>query len=281
MGAAPRCRSRVRPIAPCRTTFVATLVLRMRHLLPFFFALVLTSGQAQLNNWDPSWYATDSALIFHDDLDFYLNAYSKKEIKRMRKQVNVWRMNFDKMMRRTIREVRTYSEGGGMEPRTHDFTLPMAQRDTSYSLSANNGRIRAFMFGSLTNPPARMQVERWARLQEKYAKEDVQLFVVYGREMHPSDKGSFRMYPIPKSETEKIAYAKEFAQLSTLPVLIDGLNDATFDAYGRAPNGAYLVDKDGNLVFRGTWADARKIEHMIDTLLRWYKAGKPKEFKVP
>ncbi|MEO8588052.1 MAG: deiodinase-like protein [Flavobacteriales bacterium] len=237
------------------------------------------AGKAQLNNWDPSWYVTDSALVFHDDLDYYLNAYSTAEIKTMRKQVNIWRMNFDKLMRQTIRELRTYSEGGGMVPRTHDFTLPTAQEAGSYSLGANNGKIRAFMFGSISNPPARVQMERWSRLVEKYAKEDVQLFVIYGQELHPGDKKKFKYYPLPKSEYEKAAYAKEFAQLGKVPVLIDGLNDDVFTAYGRAPNGAYLVDKDGNLIFRGTWADARKIEHMIDTLLKWYKAGKPKEFK--
>lgn len=252
----------------------------MRLLLPFLFAFAALTGRGQLNNWDPSWYPTDTALVFHDDLDFYLNAYSKTEIKAMRKQVNIWRMNFDKLMKRTISEIRAYSEGHGMVPHTHDFTLPVAQKDETYSLKANDGKIRAFMFGSITNPPSRVQVERWSRLMTKYAKEDVQLFVVYGRELHPADKGRFKMYPLPKSEQEKMAYAKEFAQLGTLPVLVDGLNDAVYDAYGRAPNGAYLVDKDGNLVFRATWADARKIEHMIDTLLKWYKAGKPRDYKA-
>ena len=47
-------------------------------LLLLLFALCST-GKAQLNNWDPSWYTTDSALIFHDDLDYYLNAYSKPD----------------------------------------------------------------------------------------------------------------------------------------------------------------------------------------------------------
>ena len=61
-------------------------------------------------------------------------------------------------------------------------------------------------------------------------------------------------------------------------MLVDGLDDAVFTAYGRAPNGAYLIDADGNLVFRSTWADDRKMEHMIDTLLKWYKAGRPKGF---
>ena len=167
-----------------------------------------------------------------------------------------------------------------MVPRTHDFTLPTAKEAGSYTMSANNGKIRAFMFGSISNPPARAQMDRWSRLVQKYAREDVQLFVVYGRELHPADKKKFKIYPRPNSEYEKAAYAQEFAQLGKLPVLVDGLNDATFTAYGRAPNGAYLVDKDGNLIFRGTWADARKVEHMIDTLLKWYKAGKPKEFKA-
>ncbi len=250
----------------------------MRSTLLFVVLLLCSTGRAQLNSWDPSWYATDSALIFHDDLDYYLNAYSKGEIKAMRKQVSIWRMNFDKLMRQTIREIRAYSEGHGMAPHTHDFTLPTAQAAGSYTLRANDGKIRAFMFGSISDPPARVQMERWSRLVEKYKKEDVQLFVIYGRELHPGDRKSFSLYPAPKSETEKAAYAKEFAQLGKTPVLIDGLDDAVFTAYGKAPNGAYLVDKDGNLVFRSTWADARKMEHMIDTLLKWYKAGKPKGF---
>lgn len=253
----------------------------MRAALLTVLLACCINGSAQLNNWDPRWYATDSALVFHDDLDYYLNAYSTAEIKAMRKQVSIWRMNFDKLMRQTIRELRAYSEGHGMEPRTHDFTLPIAQQAGTYSLKANQGKIRAFMFGSISNPPARVQMERWSRLVKKYEKEsDVQLFVIYGRELHPGDRKKFKLYPQPKSEYEKAAYAKEFAQLGTLPVLIDGLDDAVYTAYGKVPNGAYLVDADGNLVFRATWADARKMEHMIDTLLKWYKAGRPKGFEA-
>lgn len=252
----------------------------MRAALFTLLMVLCSAGHAQLNNWDPSWYTTDSALIFHDDLDYYLNAYSQTEIKGMRKQVSIWRMNFDKLMRQTIREIRAYSEGHGMEPRTHDFDLPTAQEAGRYSLRANDGKIRAFMFGSISNPPARIQIDRWSRLVQKYRNEEVQLFVIYARELHPADRKSYRMYPDPKSEYEKAAYAKEFAQLGTMPVLIDGLDDAVFTAYGKAPNGAYLIDKDGRLVFRSTWADARKMEHMIDTLLKWYKAGKPKVFEA-
>ena len=247
----------------------------------FSIAVVLgLGGKAQINNWNPGWDVTDSALIFHDDLDYYLNAYSRKEIGAMRKQVNIWRMNFDKLMRQTIREVRTYSEGGGMEPRMHPFVLPTTEGGT-YDIAAQQGRIRAFMFGSITNPPARVQLERWSRLAAKYGNEPVDLFVIYGRELHPKDRKRFKAYPLPTTPEQRMAYAQEFAKLGKLPVLVDGLDDATFSLYGRAPNGAFVVDKQGSLVFRGTWADDRKVEHIVDTLLKWYKAGAPKDYKAP
>ena len=243
-------------------------------LLPFIvWALPLC---AQLQNWNPEPYHVDSSLVFRDDLDYYLNSYNEAEIKTMRKQVSIWRMNFDKLMKATITDLRTYSEGGGMAPVMHDFDLADAHDGHHYKLSAGHGRIRAFMFGSITNPPARFQLPLWDRLVKKYAGANVDLFVVYGKELHPKDKPNFKDYPDPKSEYEKRRYARDLAAMTKLPVLVDGLNDAVLDTYGRVPNGVYVFDKDDNLVFRGTWADSRKIEHIIDTLLKWYADGRPK-----
>jgi hypothetical protein len=233
------------------------------------------SASAQVNNWDPRYHVTDSALIFHDDLDYYLNCYTQKDIRAMRRQVNIFKMNFDKAIRHAIADLRAYSEGGGMDPRTHDFDLPVAQTGARYTLSANTGKIRAFMFGSISNPPSLVQQERWSKLVQKYDTSKVQLFIIYGRELHPGDR-KFRHYPDPKSEYEKLAYAQEFAQKGALPVLVDGLDDAVYTRYGKVPNGCYIVDADGSLVFRSTWADASKVEHIIDTLLKWYAAGRPK-----
>jgi len=235
-----------------------------------------TAGSAQIQNWNPEPYRTDSALVFRDDLDYYLNSYSKEEIHSMRRQVNIWRMNFDKVIKATIADLRTYSEGGGMDPRTHDFELPEVRTGDRYRLSGSQGRIRAFMFGSITNPPARFQLPLWDRLLEKYTGQDVDLFTIYGKELHPKDRPSFKAYPAPKSEYEKRRYARDLAAMTKIPVLVDGLDDAVLNAYGRVPNGVYVFDKDNNLVFRGTWADSRKIEHILGTLLQWYADGKPK-----
>ena len=131
-------------------------------------------ASAQIQNWNPEPYHTDSALIFRDDLDYYLNSYSQEEIRSMRKQVNIWRMNFDKTIKATIADLRTYSEGGNFKPGFHDFELRTAlDSSVRYDLGEHKGRIRAFMFGSITNPPARFQLPLWDRLLDKYTGKDV------------------------------------------------------------------------------------------------------------
>jgi len=253
----------------------ATFGCPMRKLL-YLLLLLATPATAQVRNWDPAPYRVDGGIRFHDDLDFYLDGYSKQELKAMRKQVNVWRMNFNKMMKATIADIRTYSEGGNMQPVTHPFTLPVVGDSASHVLTAGKGKVRVFMFGSISNPLARAQLPFWEKLRAKYDTSQVDIFVIYGRELHPGDKREFHSYPAPKTVEVKTAYAVEFAALTTLPVVLDGVDDAVFTLYGRVPNGAYVVDADGKLVFRETWADSDKVEQVIDTLLQWYAQGRPK-----
>lgn len=231
---------------------------------------------AQVQNWDPEPYNADGGIRFNDDLDFYLNGYTKEEIKEMRHEVNIWRMNFDKMIRATIADIQAYSEGSNMVPRMHDFTLPEVRTGEEYHLAAHKGKVRAFMFGSISNPPARAQLPFWDLLLAKYDTSEVELFVIYGKELHPGDKKNYSAYPAPTTLEQKRKYAAEFAQLTKLPVLVDGLDDKVLIAYGRVPNGAYVIDADNRLIFRGTWADSRKIENILDRILKWYADGRPR-----
>ncbi len=247
----------------------------MRFLFPILLLLALPAS-AQVQNWDPAPYAEKGGIRFNDDLDFFLNGYTKDEIKAMRQEVNIWRMNFDKMIRATIADIQAYSEGGNMVPGTHDFTLPDARTGQPYHLAAHKGKLRAFMFGSISNPPARAQLPFWDKLQAKYDTSKMELFVIYGKELHPGDKKNFSKYPVPATMEQKMGYAEDFAQLTRLPVLVDGLDNKVFTAYGKVPNGACVIDESGRLIFRGTWADSRKIEQILDTVLKWEADGRPK-----
>ncbi|MFZ1753529.1 MAG: hypothetical protein WAU10_07305, partial [Caldilineaceae bacterium] len=93
----------------------------MRWLLSL---TLLCTVPAFAQEWNPAPTTVAGDIRFQDDLDFFLDGYTKPEIKSMRKQVSVWRMNFNKMMKATIADIRIYSEGGNMKPVTHPFTLP-------------------------------------------------------------------------------------------------------------------------------------------------------------
>lgn len=245
------------------------------RLVFIVLGLALGAPWVQAQRWNPEPFTERGGIRFHNDLDFFLTEYSKAEIKEMRKQVSMLRMNFDKVIRATIKDIQAYSEGGNMVVSAHDFTLPEATTNEPYQLASHKGKLRAFMFASLSNPPARAQLPRWDLLRSKYDTADVELFVIYGKELHPGDKKSYRAYPQPKTQEQKRGYARQLATLTRLPVLVDALDDATLTAYGRVPNGAYVIDREGRLIFRGTWADSRKIEQILDTVLQWEAKGKP------
>lgn len=249
----------------------------MRKLSYFFMLLALPlSAQAQVQNWDPEPFRADGGIRFNDDLDFYLNGYTKEEIKDMRRQVSMWRMNFDKMIKATVKDIQAYSEGANMPAKPYNFTLPDVRTGKQYHLGDHGGKLRAFMFGSITNPPARAQLPFWDVLHEKYDTTQVELFIIYGKELHPADKKHYRTYPVPRDLAQKRKYAEEFAAMTRLPVLLDGLDNKVLNAYGRVPNGTYVIDEEGRLIFRGTWADSRKIEQILDTVLKWQADGRPR-----
>ena len=78
----------------------------MRFCLLLLLLLLHSSSTAQ-SGWNPVPHKSDEGLTFRDDLDFYLNSYNKKEIKQMRRQVNIWKMNWNKMLRQAISDVPT------------------------------------------------------------------------------------------------------------------------------------------------------------------------------
>jgi len=58
-----------------------------------------------------------------------------------------------------------------------------------------------------------------------------------------------------------------WSERTILPVAVDGVDDAVAKAYGEFPNPAFVIDRNGTLVFKSTWADAAKVEHVIDALI--------------
>ena len=96
-------------------------------------------------------------------------------------------------------------------------------------------------------------------LAEKYG-ERVGFYVVYIREAHPEDGWVLTMnrdenvsISDPSTSGERFDAAATCAVRTkiTIPVVIDGMDDAVASAYGGWPDRLYLIAKGGTIAFQG------------------------------
>jgi len=104
-------------------------------------------------------------------------------------------------------------------------------------------------------------------LAKKYGDRGVQFACVYVREPHPGER-AFRQYQKHTSYEHKVRYAQELVQLKAMniPVIVDGVDEATHLTLGNLPNLAYVVDKQGRVVYKATWTNAEHIDELLSEL---------------
>ena len=64
-----------------------------------------------------------------------------------------------------------------------------------------------------------------------------------------------------------MVYAKMLSEITAVPVVVDPIDERTLKDYGMVPNAAFVVDREGFVVFKSQWADVRKIEQVVQQLL--------------
>jgi hypothetical protein len=128
------------------------------------------------------------------------------------------------------------------------------------------------IFGSYTCPTFR---DRSAPLDRLY--HDVQgnasVFMVYTREAHPVDgwdidrnKQDHIQIQQPTSEIARNSVARQARdslQL-TMPILMDGMDDAVTHEFGGFPNAAVVIDRQGIVFGTEQWAEPTSLRHLIE-----------------
>jgi hypothetical protein len=66
----------------------------------------------------------------------------------------------------------------------------------------------------------------------------------------------------PTSMDERMALAKKYREEcpGDIPVLVDAIDDAVSTGYGKRPNSAFILGKDGKVTHKFPWANERDIE---------------------
>lgn len=106
-------------------------------------------------------------------------------------------------------------------------------------------------------------------LQKKYKDRDVEFFVVYSKEPHAGERRYFKKYTQHTSYEHKLGYAKELVGEfgMKVPVLVDDIDEAVVNAYGRMPNMVYIIDKEGKIAYKADWTEQPRIDLLLDELL--------------
>lgn len=96
-------------------------------------------------------------------------------------------------------------------------------------------------------------------MRERYA-EQVAFFIVYIKEAHPEDgwaltcnrrSGIELRDPQSKEERTEVAASCAVRMQTSIPVLIDELDNEVARQYGGWPDRLYLIGKDGRVAFQG------------------------------
>lgn len=140
-----------------------------------------------------------------------------------------------------------------------DFTLQDVNGKSTVKLSHLKGRPVVLLFGSVSCPYFRRGAGALQQVYDTY-KDKAHIYVVYTREQHPrgDPMGLVRLTgkaPVAVAQArtlkERRKAAHYFAKLSgtSVPILVDGMNNRIEKLYDGNPVHAYIVDADGKIAY--------------------------------
>ncbi len=132
-------------------------------------------------------------------------------------------------------------------------------------LSDFRGRNIVFEFGCITAPVFINDLSDLHRLQGKFSRDDIEIFVIYNREAHAAEH-----YPAHASLEQKIEHARDLKRMEQveLRILVDSLEGDAHQTYGMRPSPVWGVNREGLVFYKATWLIADELEQQLQHLLR-------------
>ncbi len=157
-----------------------------------------------------------------------------------------------------------YSKGDpGPGDRVPDFDLPTLGGGHFRSTDLRETGPALLIFGSYTCPVTDNAAPGLKDLHARFG-DRVRFVIVNVREAHPG-----KAVPQPKSLDEKMAHAEQLRDLHgfEFEVAIDDIDGTLHRAMSPKPNSAYVLGKDGTILFRAKWAnDTKELAAALDAI---------------
>jgi Spy/CpxP family protein refolding chaperone len=141
-------------------------------------------------------------------------------------------------------------------------------------ISTYKGKPLVLIFGSYSCPSFREHAKGLDELQRRYAAK-ANFLLVYTKEAHPvggwevqRNKDAEISVPQAKDEAARLAAAKQARTKLGLNMAtaVDSMDDQLVAAFDAFPNGAVILDREGQIAARQKWAEPRGLRILLDNL---------------
>jgi len=135
-----------------------------------------------------------------------------------------------------------------------EFTLVTLDGDELVKRDLLGNRPVLFIFGSVTCPMTASAMPFLKQLHAEFG-DRVEFIMLNVREAHPGEN-----FMQPTTMVEKLEHARALKQLFEVPwtIATDDIEGSLHRALDPKPNSAFLMNKDGIIIFRSLWASDKK-----------------------
>ena len=129
------------------------------------------------------------------------------------------------------------------------------------------------MFGSITCGATVTQLRAGhpsiRSLYAQYKRKGFEFFLIYSKEPHPGEN-----IPQPTTIEERLHNALRLKREEKVkfPILIEPLENTVTKIYRGLPNGIFIINREGILVFRSSWTSGSELAQVLHDLEAWEKA---------
>ena len=80
--------------------------------------------------------------------------------------------------------------------------------------------------------------------------------------------GSSKSTSLTRNYEDRVAYARELRELFEIrsPIVLGGLDETIHLRYGNMPNAVYVVNKEGNIIYKANWTDSPVVDQVLKQL---------------
>lgn len=172
-------------------------------------------------------------------------------------------------LRDVLRDMRIPSSDPGPGDRLPTFDLATTDGGRFSSDQFDGLTVPALIvFGSQTCPVTESAGPGLVELHQKYSQ-SVRMVMINAREAHPGAD-----LPQPRTIDDKTRHAEGLKSHHgfDFEVAVDDIDGSVHRAFGTRPSSAYLVDRDGTIVFRAHWSN---VTSAIDEALAAISSNRP------